>query len=263
MRTMKVAGGAAAACAAAALLNASMVTLLSQQPPQPAPVPAILQRYKPVTAERLKKPEDGDWLTVRRTYDGWGYSPLEQITPGNVAKLQPVWVFATGERSGHQAPPMVNNGVMFVATPGNQVIALDAKTGAQLWRYRRPISDEVIQLHRTSRGVGLYGNKVYFAAAEAVLVALDAADRQGSLDDEGGRKPERLLHVGRAPGGGRQGDGRRIGRRARDPRVRRGVRCGHRQAGVEDVHGARAGRTRQRHLAAQAISGRPAAVRCG
>ena len=45
-----------------------------------------------MTAERLKKPEDGDWLMVRRTYDGWGYSPLEQITPGNVARLQPVWV---------------------------------------------------------------------------------------------------------------------------------------------------------------------------
>ena len=172
MRTTKVVGGTATACAVAVLVNASMVTLLSQQP---APVPAILQSYKPVTAERLKKPDDGDWLSVRRTYDGWGYSPLEQLTPGNVARLQPVWVFATGERSGHQAPPMVNNGVMFVATPGNQVIALDAKTGAQLWRYRRPISDEVIQLHRTSRGVGLYGNKVYFAAAEAVLVALDAA----------------------------------------------------------------------------------------
>ncbi len=171
MRTMKVVSGAAAACAAAGLLNASVVTLLSQQP---APVPAILQSYKPVTAERLKKPDDGDWLTVRRTYDGWGYSPLEQLTPGNVTRLQPVWVFATGERSGHQAPPMVNNGVMFVATPGNQVIALDAKTGAQLWRYRRPLSDEVIQLHRTSRGVALYANKVYFAAAEAVLVALDA-----------------------------------------------------------------------------------------
>src|SRR5262245_30994753 len=65
-----------------------------QQPP--APVPAILQNYKPVTAERLKKPDDGDWLTVRRTYDGWGYSPLEQITAKNVDKLQPVWSFSTG-----------------------------------------------------------------------------------------------------------------------------------------------------------------------
>ena len=45
---------------------------------QRAPVPPVLQNYKPVTAERLKKPEDGDWLMVRRTYDGWGYSPLDR-----------------------------------------------------------------------------------------------------------------------------------------------------------------------------------------
>jgi len=41
---------------------------------------------------------------VRRTYDGWGYSPLQQITPGNVARLQPVWSMSTGMTSGHQAP---------------------------------------------------------------------------------------------------------------------------------------------------------------
>ena len=102
------------------------------QAPVQTPVAAILQNYKPVTAERLKKPEDGDWLMVRRTYDGWGYSPLDQITPANVTRLQPVWVFATGVTNGHEAPPIVNNGVMFVATPGNQVIAIDAKTGAAL-----------------------------------------------------------------------------------------------------------------------------------
>ena len=93
-------------------------------------MPELLRNYKPVTAERLKKPEDGDWLSIRRTYDGWGYSPLDQITPANVARLQPAWVFATGVTNGHEAPPIVNNGVMFVATPGNQVIAIDAKTGA-------------------------------------------------------------------------------------------------------------------------------------
>src|SRR5262245_40286064 len=74
------------------------VTLVAQQQAQgpaqaqqpQAPTPAILQNYKPVTAERLKRPEDGDWLTVRRTYDGWGYSPLEQVTTKNADKLQPV-----------------------------------------------------------------------------------------------------------------------------------------------------------------------------
>jgi alcohol dehydrogenase (cytochrome c) len=146
----------------------------AQQQPITPPVAAILQSYKPVTADRLKKPENGDWLMARRTYDGWGYSPLEQITRGNVTRLQPVWSFSTGVTSGHQAPPIVNNGVMFVATPGNQVIALDAKTGELLWRYRRPLPEDVILLHATSRGVALHGNKVLFAAGEAVLVALDA-----------------------------------------------------------------------------------------
>ena len=65
----------------------------------------ILQNYKPVTAERLKKPEDSDWLMIRRTYDGWGYSPLDQITPENVSRLKPVWVFSTGVTSGHEAAP--------------------------------------------------------------------------------------------------------------------------------------------------------------
>jgi alcohol dehydrogenase (cytochrome c) len=127
-----------------------------------------------VTNERLRKPDDGDWLMVRRTYDGSNYSPLARITAANVGRLQPVWSFATGQTSGHQAPPIVNGGVMFVATPGNQVLALEAATGNLLWRYRRPMPEDVIQLHRTSRGVALHGNKVFLATAQAVLVAIDA-----------------------------------------------------------------------------------------
>ena len=143
--------------------------------PPPAPMPPILASYKPVTPERLKRPDDGDWLTVRRTYDGWGYSPLDQITPANVARLRPAWVFSTGVTNGHEAPPMVNGGVMFIATPGNQVVAIDARTGGLLWRYRRPLPEDVVLLHGTSRGIALYRDKVFFAAGESVLVALDAA----------------------------------------------------------------------------------------
>jgi len=141
-------------------------------PEAPPPVPPILQNYKPVTAERLKQPEDGDWLMYRRTYDGWGYDPLSQISTENVARLKPVWSLQTGQIEGHQAPPIVNNGVMFVATPGNQVLAIDAKKGDVLWRFKRPIPEDILLLHPTSRGVGLLGDKVYFAAADAVLVAL-------------------------------------------------------------------------------------------
>ncbi len=151
------------------MLAAGILALQPALPPAP-PLP----RYTPVTAERLERPGDGDWLMVRRTYDGWGYSPLAEITPANVARLQPVWVFGTGVTNGHEAPPIVNDGVMFVATPGNQVIAIDAKTGTLLWRYRRPLPESVILRHATTRGVALYGDKVFFAAGEAVLVALDA-----------------------------------------------------------------------------------------
>jgi alcohol dehydrogenase (cytochrome c) len=166
---------------ALALLALLVTTVGAQQPPAPAirpaspiPVPAVLRNYKPVTTERLKSPDDSDWLMIRRTYDGWGYSPLDQITPANVTRLQPAWVFSTGVTNGHEAPPIVNNGVMFVATPGNQIIAIDAKTGVVLWRYNRPLPEDVLLLHGTSRGIALYRDKVYFAAGEAVLVALDA-----------------------------------------------------------------------------------------
>jgi alcohol dehydrogenase (cytochrome c) len=167
---------------AAALLVVGISAVSAQMPqtivpssatPIPGPMPEVLQNYTPVTAERLKKPEDGNWFHFRRTYDGWGFSPLKEITPDNVARLQPVWSMATGQVEGHQAPPIVNNGVMFVATPGNQMLAIEAKTGNILWRYKRTLPEDVVHLHPTNRGVALYGDKVYFASADCVLVALD------------------------------------------------------------------------------------------
>ena len=145
----------------------------AQGPVSKAPVPDILTSYPPVTADRLKRPEPQNWLMIRGTYDGWGYSPLDQLTPANVARLEPVWMMATGMDRGHEAPPLVNNGVMFVSTPANQVIAIDVRTGQPLWRYRNPPPPDMINLHPTSRGVALWGDKVLFARAEAVLVALD------------------------------------------------------------------------------------------
>ncbi len=162
-----------------ALLLSGAVFVSAQRgaPPQ-APMPDILQRYQAVTADRLLHPADADWLMVRRTYDGWGYSPLDQITPANAARLAPAWVVSTGVTSGHEAPPIVNNGVMFVSTPGNQVIALDAKTGAALWRFRSPLPAATIMLHNTNRGVAVYGDKVFLAGGNAVLFAIDAKTGQ-------------------------------------------------------------------------------------
>jgi len=96
---------------------------------------------------------------VRRTYDGWAYSPLDQITTKNVSRLQPVWTVSTGMNNGHEAAPL-NGGVMFVSTSFNQVLALDAKAGTVLWRYRSPVPTSV-RGKPVSRGVSLYGDKSF------------------------------------------------------------------------------------------------------
>jgi alcohol dehydrogenase (cytochrome c) len=133
-----------------------------------------IENYSPVTADRLKNPEPGNWMHYRRTYDGQGYSPLDQINTSNVKGLVPVWTFSTGVVEGHEAPPIINNGVMFIATPMGQVIALNAKTGDEYWRYKRQLPDDLFQLHPTNRGVGLWQDKVYLATTDDHLVALDA-----------------------------------------------------------------------------------------
>ena len=145
---------------------------IPDQPPSPPPS-SLLQNYRAVTAERLKQPADGEWLMVRRTYDGWGYSPLDQINTKNVSRLQPVWTLSTGMNNGHEAAPLVNGGVMFVSTSFNQVLALDAKSGDVLWRYRSPVPTNA-RGKPVSRGVALFGDKVFVPLGEAALAALDA-----------------------------------------------------------------------------------------
>ena len=130
--------------------------------------------YKNVTDERLTTPEPGNWLMYRGTYDSKGYSELDQIKASNVSKLVPTWTFSTGMREGHQAPPIVNEGVMFITTPHNRVLALDARTGDQIWRYDRELPEDQFQMHPTNRGVALYADRVYLATADCYLVALDA-----------------------------------------------------------------------------------------
>jgi alcohol dehydrogenase (cytochrome c) len=116
-----------AGVAIAASLGA-LPLVAQQNPPRgsgpDAAAAAILRSYQPVTETRLLNPEDANWLMVRRTYDGWGYSPLDQITTANVARLTQVWTLPTGVDRVHEAAPIVNGGVMFVSTPANQVLAL-------------------------------------------------------------------------------------------------------------------------------------------
>ena len=135
---------------------------------------AQVKEYSPVTQERLSNPEPQNWLMYRRTYDGQGYSPLNQVTADNVRDLVPAWTISTGLIEGHQAPPIVNNGVMFISTPQAQILALDAKSGELLWRYKHPLPEDLTQLHPTNRGVALLGDKLYVATVDDYLIALDA-----------------------------------------------------------------------------------------
>ena len=61
------------------------------------------ERSQSISANRLKNPSDSDWPMIRRTYDGWGYSPLRPIDTDNVKRLQPAWIFSTGAENGREA----------------------------------------------------------------------------------------------------------------------------------------------------------------
>jgi alcohol dehydrogenase (cytochrome c) len=111
----------------------------------------------------------------RRLYDGSGFSPLKEITPSNIHRLTLAWSVSTDLLGAHEPTSIVNRGRMFITTPQNNIIALDAKTGNQLWRYRRKYPDGLFQLHPTNRGVALYGDYVYMATTDCALVAVDAA----------------------------------------------------------------------------------------
>ncbi len=130
---------------------------------------------RPVTQERLESPEPESWLSYRGNFAGWGFSPLDQITPDNVGELRPAWTFATGVNGGHESPPIVNDGVMYITTPGNHLYALDARTGDFYWEYEHDLPDRLVAIHNTNRGVALWGDMVYMATLDARVVALDAA----------------------------------------------------------------------------------------
>jgi len=130
--------------------------------------------YKTVTDARLAKQEPENWLLTKGNYKGWSYSSLDQINASNVSKLRPVWSGATGMTSGHEAPAIVNGRYMFVATPRNQVLAFDSKTGRLLWTFKRELPEGFGALHMTNRGVALWGDNVYVASVDCVLQALEA-----------------------------------------------------------------------------------------
>ena len=125
----------------------------------------------PVTDAMLLDPDPDDWLIYRRTYDGWGHSPLDQITRDNVGDLQLAWVWSMGD-GRNQPTPLVYDGVMYLANPGNVVQALDAATGTLLWEYRRPLPQALRDAN--SRNLAIYDDKLFLGTRDAFILALDS-----------------------------------------------------------------------------------------
>jgi alcohol dehydrogenase (cytochrome c) len=152
---------------AAALCAMVLGPLEAQSPPARA--------FTPVTDATLRNPSPNDWLHWRRTLDGWGYSPLNQITRENVGQLQLVWSWAMRPGS-NQATPLVYNGVMYLANPGSSVQALDAATGDLIWEYEHEYAGTqgAVASDRPMRGLAIWDDKIYVTTADAHIVALDA-----------------------------------------------------------------------------------------
>ena len=154
----------------------------------------------------------------------------------SIRDLKPAWHYATGIRQAFEASPVVIGNVMYVSTPLNHVIALDAKTGRKLWEYAESLGTTVHCCGPVNRGVAVYAGRVYMGTLDARLVALDA--RTGAkawgvrvADNERG------YAVDAAPVAA---DGKVIvgteWRRVRHPRSGHRLRCGHRRGGLALLH---------------------------
>lgn len=119
------------------------------------------------------------WLTYSGSLDGRRYTPLAEITPENVSRLQLRWIhqFETTEAKS-ESTPIVVAGVIFTTepTPSN-VVALDARSGYVRWRYQRSLPDKLPACcGRSNRGLAVLGNVLYMGSLEGYLVAINAAN---------------------------------------------------------------------------------------
>ncbi|ACI54150.1 membrane-bound PQQ-dependent dehydrogenase, glucose/quinate/shikimate family [Rhizobium leguminosarum bv. trifolii WSM2304] len=138
---------------------------------------------------------DGEWHQYGRTPFGQRYSPLDQITTANVSTLKEAWRYETGDvkrpddvgETTYQVTPLKVKDTLYLCTPHNWAIALDAKTGKEKWKYDANSGMNPDRQHQTCRGVTYYADpdvaagqpcaeRVYLPTSDARLIALDAAD---------------------------------------------------------------------------------------
>lgn len=157
-----------AAAASTVSLYAVQASLAQDSSAQSSPI----DNLSPVTDDVLLNPPDSDWLMWRRTYNGWGYSPLEQINKDNVKDLKLVWAWGMTPGGRTQETPLVHDGVMFIQNSTHLIQALNAATGDLLWEYQYDLPDEVNP--NGERSKALYEDKLILATRDAHLIALEA-----------------------------------------------------------------------------------------
>lgn len=131
----------------------------------------------------------GEWPVYGRNAAGQRYSPLDQITPGNVDELKVAWTYRTGDVPGQpgdpvettfEVTPLKIDDRLFLCTPHQSVIALDATTGAEIWRLDPKIEGELALQHLTCRGLSYYPGPAV-GNNQAAMPGNDATDGVASL----------------------------------------------------------------------------------
>lgn len=117
-----------------------------------------------------------NWVMYGGTYNNQRYSALTQVTKDNVKDLELAWTYSTGILKSFETTPLVINGVMYATTPDNHVIALNAATGEELWRYEHRLGTHIICCGPNNRGVAAFGDKVFMATLDDRLIALNMKD---------------------------------------------------------------------------------------
>ena len=126
-------------------------------------------KYRDVTSQT-------GWTTYNGQANGNRYSALTQITPANAGTLVPRWVFTLPNAAQLQVTPLVVDGVMYV-TAANEIYALDAGSGRQIWNYRRPRTRGLtgVAARGANRGVAVAGDRIFLTTDHAHLIALNKA----------------------------------------------------------------------------------------
>ena len=139
---------------------------------------------------------DRDWPTFGLDYANTRLADLPGITPRSVKKLVPKWIYQSGIAATFQATPIVTGGTMYVSLPGSHVVALDARTGAERWRYTHSKRSDKLCCGPANRGVAVDDGRVFVATVDARLVALDAASGKPLWDIELARPDNAITESG-------------------------------------------------------------------